>query len=349
MTTPKSSAFLSQQASSAGLATSSAVRFAIALASEGKAPIWVMLIPAGRVDTNDGRWFDNNNPDLVIAAFTAGGLHLPFDFEHASEILAPMGEYAPAAGWIVELANREGAIWGKVEWTDKGRAAIEAKEVKYISPAFNYSYETHEVLKLTSAALTVRPAISTLPAIAAQQLAKGEIMNKKALCAALGLAETASEEDILAAIAKGKSDLALALASSQAPALDRFVPRSDYDLVATERNSLKLALASRDADGLKAEAEAVIAQAITDAKIAPASKEFYLGTCATRAGLDSFKAFATSAPAIVATKAAGDLADPKTGQALTSLQKQVAKGMGMSFKDYAAQLAANAADEKEAE
>ncbi len=63
---------------------------------EAKAPEWVMLIPAGRIDTNDGRFFNNDNPDGVIAAFAANKLDLPFDFEHGSETVATRGEFAPA-------------------------------------------------------------------------------------------------------------------------------------------------------------------------------------------------------------------------------------------------------------
>lgn len=296
-----------------------------------------MLMPAGRVDTNDGRWFDNNNPDGVVQAFRDGGLDLPFDFEHGSEINAPMGQFSPAAGWIVELDNRDGAIWGRVDWTERGRAAIEAKEVKYVSPAFNFDWDTMVVTKLSSAALTVRPAISTLPAIASRQTPTENLMDKKALCAALGLAETATEAEILAAINANK-----ALASQQQqPTLDKFVPRADYDLVVAARDTAQTALASRAADELKAQATAEVEKGIADGKIAPASKAFYLATCATKDGLDKFKAFLTSAPAIVKSKADAEPEHKGDGVALASEQSAVAKALGMTAELYGEQVAAD--------
>jgi phage I-like protein len=168
-------------------------------------------------------------------------------------------------------------------------------------------------------------------------------MDKKALCAALGLAETATEIEILAAIAKNKSDLALA---ASAPALDRFVPRADYDTVLKRATDSETALASRDATTLKTEAEALIAQGVTDGKIAPASKDYYLATCATRAGLDATKAFLSSAPKVVQTAPKGDpdKLEGNGGLALTTAQMQVAKALGMSAEDYKKQLDEDAKD-----
>lgn len=324
-----------------GLAAATAGRFALALTKSAKAPDWVMLMPAGRVETNDGRWFDNTRPDDVVLAFTNGNLHLPFDFEHASEIKSPMGEYAPAAGWIAELANRDGEIWGRVEWTERGRTAIEAREVKYVSPAFNYDYDTKVVTNLTSAALTVRPAIASLPALTSQQPKDKTHMEKKALCALLGLAETATETEIAAAITSNK---AKALASAT-PSLEHFVPRADYDTALGRATTAEAALASREAATVKAEAQALVDEGVKDGKIAPASKDFYLGMCANKEGLDKFKAFLTSAPKIVATAAKGDDDKPGEGKALTSQQKQVARMMGLTDEQMVEQIAL---DKKEA-
>ena len=323
--------------------------FALALSSQGKAPDWVMLLPPGRIDTNDGRSFVNDQPEVVVAKFNSGNLLLPFDFEHGSEIKSPTGEFAPAAGWIVEVENRDGAIWAKVDWTERGRAAIEAKEVRYVSPAFLFDYSTGRVEALSSAALTVRPAISSLPAIASRQSQQEEteMKDRKALCQRLKLAETATDEQILAAIDKLESDKALALASAQVPDLTKYVPRADYDAVVTDRDGLRAANASREATDLQTEGAALVEQGIKDAKIAPASKDFYLSTCATKAGLDQLKAFLTSAPKVVPGKIGED--EPgKTGKALTTTQKQVARELGISEEDFAKQLAADAAETQEA-
>lgn len=69
-----------------------------------------MLLSAGRIEANDGRAWVNDRPDMVVANFMLSGLDLPFDFEHGLLKRAPLGEFVPAAGWIVDVANREGAI-----------------------------------------------------------------------------------------------------------------------------------------------------------------------------------------------------------------------------------------------
>lgn len=323
--------------------------FVLALTSKGTAPDWVMLVPAGRFDTNDGRSFINDQPDVVVARFNAGGVMLPFDFEHGSELRAPGGEFAPAAGWIVAVENRDGVLWSKVEWTERGSAAIVAREVRYVSPAMEIDYSTGRVEALSSAAVTVRPAISSLPAIASRQTQQEETekMDRKALCQKLKLPETASDAEIFAAIDKLESDTAIALASAKAPDLNQYVPRADYTLVAGERDRLQTEIASRNAGDLAAEATKLVEQGIKDRKIAPASKDYYLSTCSTREGVDKFKAFIATAPAVVPAGAGADPADTATGKALTSIQKQVARQLGISEEAYAKQLEADAAQKEE--
>ncbi len=98
-------------------------------------PEWIMLVPAGRIEAVDGRVFFNDVPEAVVAAFARHGLELPIDVNHKSEV-APAGEETPAMGWITALEVREGAIWARVEWTPRGREALEKREYRYISPAF---------------------------------------------------------------------------------------------------------------------------------------------------------------------------------------------------------------------
>lgn len=171
-------------------------------------------------------------------------------------------------------------------------------------------------------------------------------MDKKALCAALGLPETASDADVTAAIAKTKVDLATALASQHKPDLSAYVPRADYDQVMGRASTAETALASRDATSLKSEATELVEKGVADGKIAPASKDYYLSICASRAGLDQTKAFLSSAPQIVKTKVDPATEQKPAGSALTSQQKQVAAALGMTAEDYKAQLEADA---KEAE
>jgi phage I-like protein len=110
--------------------------------SSSAPPQWVMLIPAGEFSGRDGRGpFRLDNAARVVAATAALGLTagVPIDYDHATDFAAPKGRPAPAAGWIRELEERDGALWGRVEWTPHGVKAITSREYRYISPVFQYS------------------------------------------------------------------------------------------------------------------------------------------------------------------------------------------------------------------
>lgn len=135
-------------------------------------PEWVMLIPAGEFSGRDGRGpFRLSHPAAVIAATNelemAAGL--PIDYDHATDFAAPRGRPAPAAGWICELAERDGALWGRVDWTPHGAMAITSREYRYISPVFQYTPEG-EVTRLLRAGLTNNPNLY-LTAISARAAA----------------------------------------------------------------------------------------------------------------------------------------------------------------------------------
>jgi len=196
--------------------------------SSSAPPQWVMLIPAGEFSGRDGRGpFRLANPARVIAATEALGLTagVPIDYDHATDFAAPKGRPAPAAGWIRELAERDGALWGRVEWTPHGAKAITSREYRYISPVFQYSPDG-AVTRLLRAGLTNNPNLY-LTAISARAVAGmvapdagvqheppartaagaelgqgGEAMDTllQQLCEMLGLDDDASPEEVLAAV-----------------------------------------------------------------------------------------------------------------------------------------------------
>jgi phage I-like protein len=134
------------------------------------APEWVMLLPPGReIAARDGRAWVNDRPQAILAAFDKRAMPLPLDWEHATELRATQGEPAPAAGWIDRLEVRTGgALWGHVDWTPRGRAAVVSREYRFLSPVFLFERASMRILELTSAALTNRPALH-LKAIARAQ------------------------------------------------------------------------------------------------------------------------------------------------------------------------------------
>jgi phage I-like protein len=98
--------------------------------------------------------------EMIARHMTAG---LPLDFDHATDFAAPEGRQAPAAGWIKQVRAVNGAIQGRIEWTPKGKDAVEAHEYRYVSPVFEYDDEGC-VVRLLRAALTNNPNLN-LPAI----------------------------------------------------------------------------------------------------------------------------------------------------------------------------------------
>ena len=95
-------------------------------------PEWIQLIPAGSFHGRDGRGpYLLSDPEAVIKATMALRMHagIPIDYDHATDFGAPQGSPAPAAGWITEFAIRGGAIWGRVEWTERAARAIRRARV----------------------------------------------------------------------------------------------------------------------------------------------------------------------------------------------------------------------------
>jgi phage I-like protein len=129
------------------------------LAESTMPPEWIELIPAGDFKGRDGRGpFRLSNPARVIAATTVLQMDagLPIDYDHATDLGAPEGRPAPAAGWICAFEAREGALWGKVDWTAHGADAVATREYRYVSPVFEYA-EGGEVVRLLRAGLTNNP------------------------------------------------------------------------------------------------------------------------------------------------------------------------------------------------
>lgn len=100
----------------------------------------------------------NEQAQEMIAAQRWSGLLL--DFDHFSNKADMPSE---AAGWIMELDLRDDGIWGRVEWTDKGKASVDGKQYKFASVV--HSLNECEVLgngrirpkSIRKAALTNQP------------------------------------------------------------------------------------------------------------------------------------------------------------------------------------------------
>ncbi len=330
--------------------------------SSSAPPQWVMLIPVGEFSGRDGRGpFRLNDAARVIAATEALGLTagVPIDYDHATDFAAPKGRPAPAAGWIREFAERDGALWGRVEWTPHGATAITSREYRYISPVFQYSPDG-AVTRLLRAGLTNNPnlyltAISARAAGAIAPRAEGgKAMDTlmQQLCEMLGLGDDSSPEEVLAAVRalsesadgdddeKGGRDGAQGDAGANDGAADamqagadpaRYVAVAQFQRVLGELSQLRVERA-------RERAERAVDDAIKAGKLIPAQRQWAISYC--QADFNGFAAFAARQPAAFAagfdSAAATFTAPPALAAtaALTATETAICAQLGLSPEDY---------------
>lgn len=341
-----------------------ALNSVVITSENGVLPEWVELIPAGDVQGRDGRGWKNGNPQGVIDRFLSSGVDLPIDIEHSTELKAPKGEPAPAAAWVKGLEKRNGAIWGRVEWNTTGQNLVGGKAYRYLSPVILYDRQSGEIAGLTSVGLTNRPNLH-LAALNQQgeqsrgqnefsqnsrenkfsPLTEGESspqgqdpeensMNVKALLAAMGLPETATEAEALNAIGKWKSDLAAATNSMAAAAdLAKFVPRGDYDAALARATNAENVLAEQKKAALEAAINSEIELALKAGKIIPATVEYHTAQCRQEGGLERFKAYVAAVPAMGGASGLDGKTPEGQGTALNAEEARIAAMFGNSVED----------------
>ena len=291
----------------------------LALCSEeGAVPDWVQLTPQGpHLPSRDGRSWSLPDPDAVVQAYAeraASGMEAPVDFEHATHVKGDKGERADAIGWVKELANRDGALWGRIDWTETGRAAIASRGYRYLSPGFFFAGPQRVVSRLASVGLTNLPNFD-LPALNRETSETENDPMDHAVLEALGLTPTATAAEAVLAIN--------GLKSAEQLALNRITECETAEKGRAEQ-------AATDA----------VDAAVAEGKIAPASRDYHLATCRAEGGLDRFRAFVAAQPVIAPPTDLGKK-DPgaKPGQ-LNAEELAVCRQLNMSAEDFAAARAA---------
>lgn len=224
------------------------IALSLAANQDGTAPEWIQLLPTPpTVAGRDGRSW-TYNADEVMAAFGSRGRAIALDWEHSSSHRAPHGLDAPAAGWIVDMQARSDGIWGKVEWTERGRAQVAAREYRFISPALTFDKENNHIHEIVHAGLTNQPNL-TLQALNQRTpslpQSKENPMDLSQIALALGLASNATEAQIVAKIKDNHAELQTALNQRQNPDTDQFVPKADYELAINRAETAEKQLADQ--------------------------------------------------------------------------------------------------------
>ena len=159
-----------------------------------------------------------------------------------------------------------------MEWTDRARAYIDAKEYRYLSPVFSHT-KTGEVTRILRAALTNTPALE-LTALARDMGANSNLIDPiSELKRLLGLEDNADFNSIIEAVRYLKLDTCSSTASHE-----EFVPIS----------KLHEAIALAEAVHKQAEQTAIestVDKAIQEGNILPRHKDLALTLCGTDKGL----------------------------------------------------------------
>ena len=293
-------------------------------------PEWVELLPPGTVVAGrDGRRWVNDRPEAILTAFRANRADLPLDWEHSTALLAPAGHPAPAAGWVRELELRDGGIWGRVEWTERGRQSVESREYRYVSPVIDFERHSNRIVRISSVALTNSPNLQ----IGALNQTSQEHHMEPEILKALGLAETATPAEAIAAIAQLKSELVTARNRAETPSLDKFVPRADYETAINRAKAAEDRIAKAEVDSREQQIEVAIKGALEVGKITPATADYHRAQCRQEGGLPRFEAFVAAAPVIAPATDLGSRQPPHTGAALNSVTMRVAEMFGNSAED----------------
>jgi phage I-like protein len=275
---------------------------------------------------------------------------LPIDENHATDLAAPQGGQAPALGWMKNLcADATGAIWADVEWTDRGRDALAKREYRFVSPVFG-STAGGEINTILRAALTNNPNLS-LPALNSAQPgnpAKENCMQN--ILAALGLAETATEQEAIALIQAMRAQLTAAnatkkptvpiaalAAAEQAPSIDLaiYALRTDLNAMEARATTAEKQLAEFKSVQFKRAVEDTVDAAIRDRKIAPASKQEYIALCTTQEALETFRKVVAVNPELISSRAQAPAGTPQ-GEAvsLNAAEEVVAKAAGYTVEEW---------------
>lgn len=292
---------------------------------DNKLPDWLPMLPIGSFTGRDGRSWINNEPEAVIAKSLQYS-KVPFDMEHATELKGPIGEAAPAFGWIDGLKIQGDHIWGHVDWNADGAALIQGKKYLYYSPAFNYTADG-QVTKLSSSGLTNKPNLF-VPALNSENT---NMKLPELIAAALGLGADATVDSGVTAIQGLKNAEQVALNRSKEPDLTAFVPKETHQLALNRAETAETALKVRN----DKDAEGLVDAAISAGKIAPANRTMYLAICRTEEGRAQFAEFDKSAPALVNTDPAKKKELEQQGkQELTDTELAMCRNMGLTKEEF---------------
>lgn len=305
---------------------------ALPASTAGAPPEWLLLAPAGVTQGRDGRSFRLDDPEAVVARFTADGDDIPLDWEHATHLRAPQGLDAPAAGWITALQVRDGALWGRVAWTADGAAAVSSRAYRFYSPAF-YLDAQGAIVAIPSVGLTSKPNLR-VPALNARPAPRVDPPSPDSetsmslpapLTTALGLPADAALDAALVAI---QALQAPQVHRATPPDLNLYVPRADHEAALHRAAQAESALQETLRAELDRQVETLLQEGLAAARLTPATLDYHRAQAQTPGGLERLRQYLALAPSLLAAAPRGT--PPEGDPALNQQQAAIAAAFGNS-------------------
>ena len=199
-------------------------------------PLTVQLSPFGEFALHDGGKMNGTVQHCTREAFeamvanwkAAGSPDILVDVDHNSAT----GVSTEAAAWAKNLRVDDTGLCADFELTPRGKELIGGRQYRFVSPGWTLSRDGTP-LALCSVGLTNRPNLPVKPVVNSGEAGgrdpedpnenqETKTMDTKKIAAALGLPETATEEEILAAVAAMKQKEADAAEEAANAAAEKF-------------------------------------------------------------------------------------------------------------------------------
>lgn len=269
-------------------------------------PVELRLFRDGWNDTTKGRFLlDADSAALILRSFAEHGVELAMDFDHGT--FAPAGSKRDVPGYIGALEYRagDGLYATRVRWTDVGLKAITPgrdelgrstlPEYRYLSPAILFDPESRRITSIEPVALVTWPATKNsipivLTATGAAIDTETTTMNPQ-LFTLLGLAATATENDLLGAAARLTRERDDAVADRARAEASLRALESERDAALRQMHESRASLDQR-------ERHALIEQGRRERKLTPALEALLAGESVER-----IRAFLGAAPVVAALAA----------------------------------------------
>ena len=323
-------------------------------------PTEIKILPLGRVHSQKGDFnVDDESFELIRKQFKDRKLDLVIDYEH--QTLSDV--QAPAGGWIKDIYKGDDALIAKVEWTPKATEYLKNKEYRYLSPVVMVRKRDQKATALHSVALTNTPAIDGMfPVVNSLTIEDysegGTTMDLKEIAKALGLPETATEEEVKKAVeeagkaaqkikemeekgegstGEGADASAEVVANSTILKLLELDENAKTEDVAASIMALKAGAPDTQAELLalkqrmaERDADEEVQKALKAGKITAAQSEWAKSYALK--DMEGFKGFVDKAPVVV-PQGKLDLKDAPAASNSDEVDVAILKNMGVSMED----------------